>query len=135
MGSPNPIPALWYSTQSITLVGVVKQRGDVVWGQEMKMNWSYNSQVAGTPRFLPSGCSKTNPGSLVQSDHASFTEASGQKGPTKGSLWDIMSEGESFGHEPTAKRKRALVIHHCRQCRSQTLARSLKTHLTNISSV
>ncbi|CAL8257175.1 unnamed protein product [Boreogadus saida] len=85
------------STQSITLVGVLKHR--------------------------------------VQSDHASFTEASGQKGPTKGSLGDIMSEGESFGHEPTAKRKRALVIHHRRQCRSQTLARSLKTHLTNISSV
>ncbi|CAL8341285.1 unnamed protein product [Gadus morhua 'NCC'] len=74
LGSPNPIPALWDSTQSLTLVGVVKQRGDVVWGQGMNMNGSYNSQVA------------------VQSDHASFTEASGQKGPTKGSLGDIMSK-------------------------------------------
>ena len=84
LGSPNPIPALWDSTQSLTLVGVVKQRGDVVWGQGMNMNGSYNSQVAGTPRFLPSGCPKTNPGSLgsaVMHNHASLMQSAGSSPP------------------------------------------------------
>ncbi|CAL8247169.1 unnamed protein product [Lota lota] len=75
--------------------------------------------------------SATTPLSLIKSPSIKATI---QKRYTKRSLEDIMSEGESVGPKPAAKRKRAMAIHRRLQYISQKVARSLKTHLTNMSS-